>query len=89
MKQADAITVLAKTTCRCGKPKKRGEAFCADCYIKLPSDFRTSLYKRLGHGFEEAYERAVGFLVLREPCPDCVGADPACQTCGGEPFEDD
>lgn len=56
------IQTLTSNGCRCGRTKQRGRALCAICFFKLPNDIKTSLYKPLGEGFEEAYEEALSFL---------------------------
>jgi hypothetical protein len=56
------IADLLGTTCRCGATKAHGHTFCGPCYYGLPLSLRRDLYKRIGEGYEEAYERACGVL---------------------------
>lgn len=53
---------LAGTECQCGRTKKTKMAFCYKCYSSLPKDMLDDLWQRIGQGFEEAYEKAVGWL---------------------------
>jgi hypothetical protein len=53
---------LASNECWCGKRKQGGRAFCFKCYVRLPEDLRAGLYRKLGKGFEAAYEAAYQFL---------------------------
>jgi hypothetical protein len=56
------IAELMGVVCRCGKPKARGNTFCRACYLSLPMDARTALYKKIGEGYEDAYQRACEML---------------------------
>lgn len=56
------IGELMGTTCRCGGPKNRAATFCRLCYYSLVPDLRSDLYKRIGEGYEDAYERACRVL---------------------------
>jgi hypothetical protein len=56
------IDVLKSNACQCEMPKRRGNAFCYDCYKALPWDMQRLLWQRIGQGFEEAYEEAVIYL---------------------------
>lgn len=60
--QSQLLKELDSKTCRCGRDKTRQQTFCKPCYWSLPAEMRTALYRRLGHGYEEAYEAAVGYL---------------------------
>lgn len=53
---------LMSNQCACGKAKKSGRSFCYGCFIALSRDLRQALYQRIGGGYEEAYEEAVGCL---------------------------
>lgn len=53
---------LAGKLCRCGGVKASKQTFCRFCYFKLPKAFRSALYKRVGEGYEEAYDAAVKVL---------------------------
>jgi hypothetical protein len=63
---ADLMRELAGTTCRCGRPKRRRETFCRDCYYRLGPPQRRALYALVGEGYEEAYEAAVASLSSEE-----------------------
>lgn len=47
---------------RCGRAKKALQAFCKDCYFRLPKPLRNGLYKRLGAGYTQAFNRALDYL---------------------------
>jgi len=53
---------LTSDECACGQPKKAGHSFCYRCYMRLPGDMRRDLWKRIGDGYEAAYEAAVKWL---------------------------
>lgn len=46
----------------CGRWKLRRSAFCRDCYRQLPPALRSSLWKKFGAGFEEAYHGALSWF---------------------------
>lgn len=48
--------------CRCRRRKKSGYSLCGICYAKLPQDVKTALWRKIGHGYEEAYQKAVEAL---------------------------
>jgi|GEM_PF-1218933 len=50
---------LHSEECHCGRPKKRGHAFCYKCYQSLSNDSKKGLWCRLGDGFEQSYDEAV------------------------------
>ena len=54
---------LESEECQCGKQKKSGFSFCYNCYKSLPFEMQNALWKRIGHGYEEAYEEAFRFLI--------------------------
>ena len=58
----ELVRELSGTKCRCGRPKQTNKTFCGQCYYKLPEKMRMALYRRLGHGYEEAYDDAVEYL---------------------------
>lgn len=62
MTTTEALEVLKSNQCVCGNGKHFHNAFCRDCFYKLPTTIRRALYYRLGCGFEEAYELAVEAL---------------------------
>lgn len=53
---------LRSNECQCGEPKRPYHSFCFGCYRSLPQDFQRDLYRRIGHGYEEAYEAAIKHL---------------------------
>ena len=56
------IVELKSAVCRCGKKKASMNSFCYRCFTSLPRQLRTDLYKRVGQGYEESYEKAVEIL---------------------------
>jgi hypothetical protein len=56
------LTELRGSRCRCGVPKMPGRTFCRKCYYALSEAVRKALYKRMGNGYQEAYEVAVRAL---------------------------
>jgi hypothetical protein len=54
--------VLRKKQCACGRGKKEGQAFCKHCYLILPEEMQTSLWRRISEGFWEAYSAAVAWM---------------------------
>lgn len=56
------VSALQDIYCQCGRPKKKGEAFCNHCYFALPLDLRRFLYRRIGDGFEGAFAAAFEWL---------------------------
>lgn len=56
------IEVLKSEECQCERWKRQKMAFCWHCYKQLPQDMQRALYRRIGDGFEEAYEDAVKWL---------------------------
>lgn len=46
----------------CGEAKKVRNAFCHPCYSQLPSALKSSLWKRFGSGFEEAYQACLSWF---------------------------
>ena len=53
---------LKSNGCYCGKTKKPFMAFCYRCYKLLPREIAGRLYKRLGQGYEKAYNDAINYL---------------------------
>ncbi len=56
------IQALKSGQCRCERPKQRGRAFCYKCWLRLPLDLRMPLYRKIGDGFEQAYDNATKYL---------------------------
>jgi len=53
---------LQSEGCLCGRTKKPKHSFCHDCYYSLPTGMRRRLYRRLGFGYEAAFEEAAAWL---------------------------
>lgn len=62
MSDRDLIAELIGTQCRCGATKESRQTFCKRCYFRLRKDLQRRLYRRMGHGYEEAYRDAVAFI---------------------------
>lgn len=60
--QHELVRELAGNKCFCGKEKTPAQTFCSRDYFLLPSPLRKALYRRVGHGYEEAYKEAREFL---------------------------
>jgi len=45
-----------------GRPKKPGRSFCYVCYKSLPREMQSDLYRHVGDGYGEAYDKAVEWL---------------------------
>jgi hypothetical protein len=57
----------------CAGAKKPGMSFCRSCYADLPVNMARALYKRVGQGYEEAFDHAVRKLAaqgIRHPRVD-------------------
>ena len=57
------LQILSSNTCVCESWKQEDKAVCYVCFHKLPDDMQSDLYKRLGNGFEEAYEEVIQWLI--------------------------
>jgi hypothetical protein len=58
-----AVSILRSTTClSCGGAKRKGWAFCYQCYGRLTPILQAKLYRKVGDGFESAYTRAAAWL---------------------------
>lgn len=53
---------LASKECICGNYKTSNFSFCPSCYYLLPDHLKSPLYRKMGDGYEEAYEEAVAAL---------------------------
>lgn len=62
MTNRELVSELQGRRCRCGKEKNRSQTFCRACYFLLPEPMRKALYRRLGQGYEEAYQAAVDYF---------------------------
>ena len=59
----EALDALMGTTCfGCGGSKAAERSFCGGCYFKLPEFLRRALYRRIGHGYEQAYTDSLAYL---------------------------
>lgn len=55
--------IFAGTRCQgCDRQKRKHSAFCIDCYRQLPPALKSSLWKRFGQGFEEAYHACLSWF---------------------------
>jgi len=62
------IASLRSTVCpACGGEKASRQSFCRNCYFVLPRHRRTSLYKRVGQGYESAFHAALQELNVDTP----------------------
>jgi len=66
MDAIDLIAELRSETCRCGRRKQSRQTFCRSCYFSLPSPARSDIYKRVGSGYQQAYDAAVALLDHQE-----------------------
>lgn len=56
------LDALSSSRCFCGESKKRGHSVCKNCFLKLPRHLQKALYQKIGHGYEQAHDRAYNFL---------------------------
>lgn len=64
--QAFYVRELKGEGCQCGASKKSGYSFCWSCFKSLPEEMRKSLYRKLGKGYEQAYDAAIVHLTGEE-----------------------
>jgi len=57
------IEELVSEECQCGRTKREGHSLCYRCYSSLPKDLQRDLWLRMGDGYEEAYDKAVEWLI--------------------------
>ncbi len=63
MESRDIFEIFTGNTCNgCGGFKRRNTAFCLPCYRELPAALKSSLWKRFGSGFEEAYQASLSWF---------------------------
>jgi len=62
MSWRDLWAELAGRVCACGAEKGVGKSLCLGCYRSLPTDLQQGLYRRMGEGYEQAYEDASRYL---------------------------
>ena len=66
--------LILSLECRCGNTKRAGMAFCRGCWDTLPPGrMHTDLYKLIGVGFGEAYQRACEYLDADKISPRVIG----------------
>lgn len=53
---------VGKLCAGCGGTKRSRNAFCVWCYRELPAALKSSLWKRFGSGFEEAYHASLSWF---------------------------
>ncbi len=53
------VSELRSEQCQCSRSKKPGKSFCFRCWKMLPPEIQAALYRRIGEGYEEAYDRAL------------------------------
>jgi uncharacterized OB-fold protein len=58
----DLVRELVGRRCRCGKVKRPRTTFCVSCYNSLPESLQNGLYRRIGNGYEQAYESAAKLI---------------------------
>lgn len=63
MESSDIFAIFAGTRCEgCSGVKRKMNAFCNACYRQLPAALKSSLWKRFGSGFEEAYQASLSWF---------------------------
>jgi hypothetical protein len=63
MESSEIFAKFSSTVCEgCGGAKRRANAFCTWCYRELPPALKSSLWKRFGSGFEEAYQGSLSWF---------------------------
>jgi hypothetical protein len=63
MESSDIFTIFAGTKCQgCSGVKRPMNGFCNSCYRQLPAALKSSLWKRFGSGFEEAYQASLSWF---------------------------
>jgi hypothetical protein len=63
MNTEDTFHAFAEKRCAgCGGEKQKYNAFCLPCYRQLPKALQSSLWKKFGSGFEEAYHGSLSWF---------------------------
>lgn len=63
MESREIFEAFAGTHCAgCEGTKRTYNAFCLSCYRQLPGALQSSLWKRFGSGFEEAYQASLSWF---------------------------
>lgn len=61
------LTSLASGVCpSCGERKNARQTFCLRCYKQLSISTQRSLYRRVGHGYEQAVLKAMDYLFCNQ-----------------------
>lgn len=58
----DILDALMSSQCQCGAKKKSRMSHCSKCYYKLPPEARSTLYRKFGSGYEQAYRNSLVIL---------------------------
>ncbi len=53
------VKELRSEECTCGRPKRSGFSFCYECFQSLSPTTRSSLYQKIGAGYEGTFDAAV------------------------------
>ncbi len=56
------IEELRSDVCQCERKKQPGRSFCYKCWLRLPEELRRPLYRKIGAGYEAAYDSAYRYL---------------------------
>lgn len=64
MNIAMALQNLKSTQCVCGAKKVPMQSLCRACFYSLPKGAQNALYRKVGQGYEKAYESAC--LILQD-----------------------
>ncbi len=56
------IKELMSNECACHKRKRASHSFCYNCYRALPKEMKGPLWRKIGQGYEAAYEEAHAWL---------------------------
>lgn len=63
MESSDIFAAFMSVRCAgCDGVKRERNAFCLSCYRQLPRALQSSLWKRFGQGFEEAYQACLSWF---------------------------
>ncbi len=63
MESNEIFDAFVSTHCAgCDGVKRKHNAFCLPCYRQLPRALKSSLWKRFGSGFEEAYQASLSWF---------------------------
>ena len=58
------LAVLKSDLCLCGKRKNPRRSFCPYCFRALPDAMKAALYRKVGRGYEAAFQEAVQWLQI-------------------------